>query len=107
MKEIGGLDAVLAQPGFEEVTPDLVDTILDEAGKFAAEVLAPLNQPGDRQGNRWDAGAVHTADGFKEAYASFCERDLCKSLITFDLRNFVIGLVTVCCVNSCEGVTLS
>ena len=73
MKEIGGLDAVLAQPGHEEVTPDLVETILEEAGKFAAEVLAPLNQPGDRQGNRWDAGAVHTADGFKEAYASFCE----------------------------------
>ncbi len=73
MKEIGGLDAVLAQPGFEEVTPDLVDTILDEAGKFAAEVLAPLNQPGDRQGNRWDAGTVTTADGFKQAYASFCE----------------------------------
>ncbi|HQR55095.1 MAG TPA: acyl-CoA dehydrogenase [Burkholderiaceae bacterium] len=73
MKEIGGLDAVLAQPGFEEVTPDLVDTILDEAGKFAAEVLAPLNQPGDRQGNRWEAGTVTTADGFKQAYASFCE----------------------------------
>jgi alkylation response protein AidB-like acyl-CoA dehydrogenase len=36
-------------------------------------VLAPLNQPGDRQGNRWDAGVVTTADGFKEAYASFCE----------------------------------
>ena len=73
MKEIGGLDAVLAQPGHEEVSPDLVETILEEAGKFATEVLAPLNQPGDRQGNRWDAGVVTTADGFKQAYASFCD----------------------------------
>ncbi|HNB45842.1 MAG TPA: acyl-CoA dehydrogenase [Burkholderiaceae bacterium] len=73
MKEIGGLDAVLAQPGHEEVTPDLVEPILEEAGKFAAEVLAPLNHPGDRQGNHWEAGLVTTADGFKDAYASFCE----------------------------------
>ena len=73
MKEIGGLDAVLAQPGHEEVTPDLVEPILEEAGKFAAEVLAPLNHPGDRQGNHWEAGVVTTADGFKPAYASFCE----------------------------------
>ena len=73
MKEIGGLDAVLQQPGHEEVDPDLVDAILGEAGKFAADVLAPLNQPGDRQGNRWDAGHVGTADGFRQAYASFCE----------------------------------
>ena len=73
MKEIGGLDAVLQQPGHEEVDPDLVDAILGEAGKFATDVLAPLNQPGDRQGNRWDAGHVGTADGFRQAYASFCE----------------------------------
>ncbi|MCK6427428.1 MAG: acyl-CoA dehydrogenase [Burkholderiaceae bacterium] len=73
MKEIGGLDAVLAQPGHEEVTPDLVEPILEEAGKFAAEVLAPLNHSGDRQGNHWEAGVVTTADGFKDAYARFCE----------------------------------
>ena len=73
MKEIGGLDAVTAQPGHEEVSPDLVEAILDEAGKFAADVLAPLNHPGDRQGNQWQAGEVTTADGFKQAYASFCE----------------------------------
>ncbi len=73
MKEIGGLDAILAQPAFAEVTPDLVDTILDEASKFAAEVLAPINRQGDVQGCRWQDGAVTTADGFRQAYASFCE----------------------------------
>ena len=73
MKELGGLDAVLAQPGHEEVTPDLVDAILDEAAKFASNVLAPINQQGDKQGCTWNQGAVTTADGFKAAYASFCE----------------------------------
>ncbi len=72
MKEHGGLDAVLAQPGNEEVG-DVVEAILDEASKFAVNVLAPINQAGDVQGCRWDKGTVTTADGFKQAYAAFCE----------------------------------
>jgi alkylation response protein AidB-like acyl-CoA dehydrogenase len=73
MKEVAGLDAVCAQPGFEETSPDLVEAILEEAGRFASGVLDPLNWPGDQQGARWDNGVVHAADGFKEAYAQFCE----------------------------------
>ncbi len=72
MKELGGLDAVLAQPGNEEVTADLVEAILDEASKFASNVLAPINKQGDVQGCRWSQGTVATADGFKEAYVGFC-----------------------------------
>jgi len=73
MKELGGLDAVLAQPGNEELTGDLVEAILDEASKFASNVLAPINKQGDVQGCRWNQGSVTTADGFKQAYAGFCE----------------------------------
>jgi alkylation response protein AidB-like acyl-CoA dehydrogenase len=73
MKEVGGLDAVCALPGYEDCSADLVDSILDEAGKFAAGVLDPLNRVGDRQGARWKEGVVNAADGFKQAYASFCE----------------------------------
>ena len=73
MKELGGLDAVLAQPGNEEFNGELVEAILEEASKFAANVLAPINAQGDTQGCRWNDGTVTTADGFRQAYASFCE----------------------------------
>ena len=54
-----------------ETTPDLMDSVLEEAAKFTSQVLAPLNQIGDAQGCRWDNGVVHTPDGFKEAFAQF------------------------------------
>ena len=73
MQEVAGLDGICAQPGHEETTPDLVEAILDEAGRFATGVLDPLNWPGDQQGARWDQGVVHSADGFKQAYEQFCE----------------------------------
>ncbi len=73
INELAGLDEVAALPGCEEVSPDLVEAILDEAGKFASEVLAPLNQTGDREGSRLEAGGVVTPAGFREAYRRFVD----------------------------------
>jgi 3-(methylthio)propanoyl-CoA dehydrogenase len=73
MNELAGLAEITALPGNEEVTPDLVEAILDEAAKFATEVLAPINAQGDRQGCICKDGEVTTADGFKAAYGKFIE----------------------------------
>src|SRR5512134_2716780 len=74
MAELAELDAIAALQGFEDATPDTIVVILDEASKFATEVLDPLNAVGDREGAQWqDDGSVVTPTGFKDAYRQFCE----------------------------------
>ncbi len=73
VKELIGLETISQLPGCEEVTPDLVDAVIEEAGKFAAGVLDPLNQPGDQHGAVLNEHVVTPAPGFKEAYDQFCE----------------------------------
>ncbi len=67
------LPAIQALPGQSELGGELIDAVLDEAGKFTAQVLAPLNRGGDIHGSQWKDGEVTTAPGFRDAYQQFCE----------------------------------
>ena len=68
LEHVVGLDQVNQLEGWEEVTDDVVDAILEEAGKLASEVLSPINYSGDRTGAKYKDGAVTTPPGFKDAY---------------------------------------
>ena len=73
LEHVVGLDQVNQLEGWEEVTDDVVEAILEEAGKFASEVLSPLNPIGDRTGAKWKDGSVTTPPGFKEAYHQYVQ----------------------------------
>ena len=73
LNELAGLAQVAKLPGYEEATPDTVDAILEEAARFASEVLDPLNRTGDVEGSKLADGRVRTPPGFRDAYRKFTQ----------------------------------
>src|SRR5512139_554846 len=72
VEELLDLPAQWAQlPAFAEVDADTARQVIEEAGKFAAGVIAPLNAIGDAEGCTWKDGEVTTPRGFREAYQAF------------------------------------
>jgi len=74
LNEVLEIDRYTNQPGFQDVSSDLVSQILEEGAKFADEVIAPINNPGDKEGCHWAEGGVVTGPkGWKEAYKAMSE----------------------------------
>jgi len=74
LKDVLGIETYSNLPGFSDAPMDVVEQILDESAKLCAEVLAPLNKVGDKQGCIWNPdGSVTTPIGFKEAYRQFVD----------------------------------
>lgn len=68
---LGVPDQLKALSAFDEVDTDLMHQVLEEAGKFVGEVVAPLNRDGDEIGAQWQDGKVTMPPGFQSAYQMF------------------------------------
>jgi acyl-CoA dehydrogenase len=68
LRHAAGFSAALSEGLYGDLSDDLVAAVLEEAGRFATEVLSPLNAPGDRVGAQFKDGAIVTPPGWKEAY---------------------------------------
>jgi alkylation response protein AidB-like acyl-CoA dehydrogenase len=73
MHELHDTAALARLPGLEEITPELLDSVLEQAAKFISATLLPLNASGDAEGCHYDNGEVRTPKGFKEAYKAFVD----------------------------------
>ena len=68
LKHAAGLAKARADGLYQDLSDDDLDVVLGEAGRFASEVLAPLNAAGDRYGTPFRDGEVTMPPGWKEAY---------------------------------------
>ncbi|MEP7383010.1 MAG: acyl-CoA dehydrogenase C-terminal domain-containing protein [Gemmatimonadota bacterium] len=73
LTELYDASQLTAYEEYAEVTPDLMMSIVEEAGKFCEEVLGPLNASGDAEGCTWDNGVVRAPKGFKEAFKAYAD----------------------------------
>jgi alkylation response protein AidB-like acyl-CoA dehydrogenase len=71
IEHVVGIERIAVLPGCEELNGELVGQVLEEAGRFASGVLAPLDRVGDRQGCVWQDGEVRAASGFADAYRRY------------------------------------
>jgi len=73
LNEVAGLKDLLGTGPFADVSTDLVEAVMEEGAKLAADVLAPLNRPGDAEGAKLKNDGVSVPSGFADAYRKWVE----------------------------------
>ena len=73
LNEVAGLKDLLGTGPFADVSTDLVEAVMEEGAKLAADVLAPLNRPGDAEGAKLKNDDVSVPSGFADAYRKWVE----------------------------------
>src|SRR5215475_843508 len=73
LEHAAGFGPALAEGLYGDLSQDVAQAVLEEAGRFAGDVLAPLNVTGDRHGTPFKDGAVATAPGWKDAYRAWAQ----------------------------------
>ena len=73
LRHVAGLDRAIEAGLYPDLSSDLADAILQEAGKYATDVIAPLNMIGDRHGTPFKDGAIAMPPGWKEAYTGWAQ----------------------------------
>ena len=72
LREVIDAEAILARPEFAHVDTDSLESVVRQAGRIAAEIVAPINAAADRVGATFENGVVRLPPGFREAYEAFC-----------------------------------
>lgn len=76
LNEVLDVAKISSLPGYEECSPELIESILEECGKLCTNEFFPINQSGDQEGCHFENGVVRTPKGFKEAYKTYLEAGL-------------------------------
>ncbi len=73
LDQMAGFPALIRSGAYPDLSADMVSAILEEAGKYCDEIVAPLNWGSDREPARLENGVVRTSPGFKDAYRQYVE----------------------------------
>ncbi|HCX68305.1 MAG TPA: acyl-CoA dehydrogenase, partial [Rhodobiaceae bacterium] len=73
LNEVAGLDGLMGAGPFADLSADLVESVMEEGAKLAADVLAPLNRSGDAEGVKLNNQDVSVPSGFADAYRKWVE----------------------------------
>src|SRR5581483_1111966 len=86
-----GFKAALAEGLYGDLDEATVDSVLKEAGRFASDVIAPLNRVGDKFGTPFKDGNVTTPPGWKEAYRAWAAAGALHAYGTGELKERYLG----------------